>query len=457
MDNEDDVSQSEGSDYSDDGDILGHSMTGDALARTLVEANTANELGLVRSEVKRLRAKVANLEHEKDLMVDNFRITNKVLIERIKELEAELSETKSRPQTAAVLEHIEHSKAVSSRHVPEVMRIEEEPGETSSLSPTKGRAEASDAAARSNEFAEPCAVEEFSICGNCGQSIPTGNFTTHSVFCYRNNFRCSGCDEVISLRDKDKHLQEWTDPERLINAVSAKDVDTLQKMSSHGADFGAAAHPTTGDTVLHVAARLNNQELIELFMGYGVDAMNPVNGQGDMPIHIAAELADTAVVKLLVELGANLNALNGKDESPLMLVCRRGAAEAAHYLCEMKADAEARTKLGDTPLEIAQRLGHQDTVSALCMAGAPLRPGSGTPKRSSSRVRDKTRSSSRSRRERSSSRPKSGSPRVLVGQPGAAGGSSMPAPTGGYPPLPPRRPPLAQPPLVAVGRGAALG
>merc|ERR1719352_77037 len=104
-----------------------------------------------------------------------------------------------------------------------------------------------------------------------------------------------------------------------------------------------------------------------------------MNSEGETPLHLAAAKADVSIVRLLVELGAELNISNGNGESPLMLVCRRGSSETARYLVEKRADAEAKTRLGDTPLQIAQRLGFQETVLALSTAGAALRPG--TPQR----------------------------------------------------------------------------
>lgn len=362
---------------------LGSSLGGDALARSLVSATTKNELGLVRSEVSRLRCKVDSLMREKDDMVDNFRETTRILINRIKELEGQVSGS-SRPQTAAVLDHIENPsklaarppKALSrgssrsgGRHTPEVMTIDEEPSEE---------------AAAQADASEPAEPAEMAICGNCRREIPAGNLVSHTVYCTRNYFHCSACDTVVALSDRDSHRDEWIDPERLIVACADRDVETMRIMAEHGLEFSGAQGGEFRDTVMHVAARLGDVELVSFFMGYGVD-VDPTNGPGDTPLHLAAESAPggealTVTVRLLVELGADLNVLNSRGESPLMLCCRRdGGAHTARYLLEMRADAEACTRLGDTPLQIAQRLGHQDTVMALATAGAPLR--SGTPSR----------------------------------------------------------------------------
>lgn len=419
--NDFDGESEEGSSWEDDSNFLGGTLSGAGLAQTLVDTHTSNELGLVRSEVRRMRAKVERLKHEKDVMVDDFNTTTQMLLDRIRVLENEKSGSDSRPQTAAVLERVEatwgtnNSKA---KHRPEVMRIDEE--------------ETQDTAA----LPEPiCSIAEADgdtkECGNCGMRFPERSFTSHTVFCYRNNYHCAVCNEVLPVKDKESHIAKWTEPEQFINAASERKMELLQAMSSHGADFQTCVHPRTGDTVLHVAAANSDLALVELCMGYGVD-VDPLNEQGETPLHRAAAKAETNVVRLLVELGADLNISNGSGESPLMLACRRGAADAARYLVEKKADPEAKTKLGDTPLEIAQRLGFQETVLALSMAGAALR--SGTPKRI---------------RNRSSSRHRSGSPKHIVPPcvPTKGSGGSC-----GYPPLPPSKRPSSPPRAQAVAR-----
>ncbi|CAE7038314.1 Rai14 [Symbiodinium sp. CCMP2592] len=393
--------QADEDDEDEDRGVL-ESLHGDVLARSLLDTQVSNQLNLLKAEVRRLRSKVQALQNEKDDMVDNFRSTTQILLNRIKELES--NDAQSRPQTAAVIDRIEargkHCLPVRGG-APEVLDLDnKEPG---------GGKESGT-----------------SVCGNCGREIPTANLVSHSVFCYRNNYRCPACDEVIAVRDKESHVEQWTDGARLLDAVGRRDAAMIQCMAAHGIDFCSAAHPETQDSVLHAAAGLGDVELISFFMGYGVE-VDPINVQGATPLHVAAEQAQLEAVQLLVELGAELNVRNGAGETPLMLVCRKGHAQAAKFLLEMRADAEAGTKLGDTPLQIAQRLGFQETVHALCSAGAPLRPG--TPSRA---------------RPRSPSplppRPKSGeSPRPdATGVPGGIvpSGYPPPAPRKGAPPIP---------------------
>lgn len=468
-DNEQDGSFSEDGGYG-----LENTLNGDALARKMVDTQMSNELGLVRSEVQRLRGKVKRIEREKEDMADDFRNTTKVLLNRIKELEAEVSgNLLNRPTTSGIIEHIEGRSSTASRSLrtpmhqsrpgtgvgglggsPQVLRIAED--EVLPGSPPKPARLPTDVSAAD---AEPGT----SLCGNCRRNIPAGNVLAHSVSCYRNNYFCDACEEAIPLRDKDGHVEEWTGAARLIDALSSRDVDTVQKMLEHGADLGSAVHPVTGDAAMHAAARFGDAELVAFCCGHGTD-INPVNGQGETPLHLATAAAPpdvsgagpSSAVRLLIELGANLNALDTKGESALLTLCRRGVAGTAKYLVEMRADTEVRTNLGDTPLQVAQRAGHQETVLALVTGGAALRPG--TPSRSNtpnppapvsspevgrSREMDgdghRTRSGSSPSRGGQHRTRSSGAPQPrAIGSPPLPGSSGAPRPTdaGGYPPRP---------------------
>ena len=58
-----------------------------------------------KKEIKYLTQKVTSLLRERDDMVDNFKLSSGVLLERLKDLEAQQS-LGERPQTASVLSKI---------------------------------------------------------------------------------------------------------------------------------------------------------------------------------------------------------------------------------------------------------------------------------------------------------------------------------------------------------------
>jgi len=56
-------------------------------------------------EIKSLKCKIDKYESEREQMIENFKASNSVLLERIKELEGK-SHLGERPQTAQVLSNI---------------------------------------------------------------------------------------------------------------------------------------------------------------------------------------------------------------------------------------------------------------------------------------------------------------------------------------------------------------
>lgn len=56
-----------------------------------------------KREIKYLNQKVERIEKEKQDMIDNFKLSSSVLLERLKDLEAQSSMIGERPQTANVL------------------------------------------------------------------------------------------------------------------------------------------------------------------------------------------------------------------------------------------------------------------------------------------------------------------------------------------------------------------
>ena len=72
-------------------------------------------------------------------------------------------------------------------------------------------------------------------------------------------------------------------------------------------DGGDIFNEIPGETLLHVATRNNNTEIIELLVDFGSSDVNTQDKEGFAPLHIAAIHGNMHAVKKLVELGANVN------------------------------------------------------------------------------------------------------------------------------------------------------
>jgi ankyrin repeat protein len=79
----------------------------------------------------------------------------------------------------------------------------------------------------------------------------------------------------------------------------------------------------------------------------------------------AAKTRDVALVKSLLEKGANVNAKDGDGTPALMLAARKQNKDVVRLLLEKGADVNAKDKEGRTALELADWAGHYDIVEIL--------------------------------------------------------------------------------------------
>ena len=87
----------------------------------------------------------------------------------------------------------------------------------------------------------------------------------------------------------------------------------------------------------------------QLNEGMGV---NVRNGKGNTPLHIAALLGQTEIMKILIQKGADVNASNNDGATPLHAAALFGQAEAAEILLQNGADINSRYSDGTVPLDL---------------------------------------------------------------------------------------------------------
>ncbi|RYY37263.1 hypothetical protein EON62_01240 [archaeon] len=103
-------------------------------------------------------------------------------------------------------------------------------------------------------------------------------------------------------------------------------------------------------------------------------ALNAQYEHGYTPLIAAAalpdDLASVAILKLLLEAGANVNLADNEGFSPLHWASACGGAARVEALLRAGADANAFSFDGETPLHRAARFGRDDAVKCLLEAGA---------------------------------------------------------------------------------------
>ena len=158
----------------------------------------------------------------------------------------------------------------------------------------------------------------------------------------------------------------------------AHGVDVNARMTTNGMKDGQRNRLNRlGSTPFLLASKVTDVEAMRVLLDAGADPLMP-NADGTTPLMVASGLAIwnpgedggslggqeeevLEAVRMLVELGNEVNATNYRGETALHGAAFRGANIVVEYLVEQGADLEARTfEHGWTPLAIANGLSYSD-------------------------------------------------------------------------------------------------
>ena len=98
----------------------------------------------------------------------------------------------------------------------------------------------------------------------------------------------------------------------------------------------------------------------------GLDTRREPNGR--RPLNWAAIRNDTAMIRALLDAGANINSANRTGFTPLHHAAEAGSKEAAILLITNGANPSLRNRLGQTPEQIATANHHQEVAEILRQA-----------------------------------------------------------------------------------------
>ena len=149
----------------------------------------------------------------------------------------------------------------------------------------------------------------------------------------------------------------------LLLAVQHNQLKTAELLISLGCDVNLSN--CYGNTPLHEAAHLGYVELAALLLQHGADR-KVANHKGSTPLHFmcycelptdpekAAVMSQKsiALVKMLVEAGAEVNALDSQGISPLLACCVSGRMDIITVLIALGADPKLTDNKGRTAYDI---------------------------------------------------------------------------------------------------------
>jgi hypothetical protein len=132
--------------------------------------------------------------------------------------------------------------------------------------------------------------------------------------------------------------------------------------------------PPSATTLLHVGSRHGLTSTVAMAIVRNHTDVDPKDSHGRTPLSWAAENGHEAVVKLLLEKGADIESKDSKDSrTPLLWAARNGHEAVVNLLLEKSANPEVKDfKDSRTPLLWAVGNGHEAVVKLLLEKGADL-------------------------------------------------------------------------------------
>lgn len=178
-------------------------------------------------------------------------------------------------------------------------------------------------------------------------------------------FRAVGIDNVSTVNSL---LASGFDP----NAVDEKGQVALYvalREESVKVTKALLAHPAlkvdhtnaVGETPLMMAAMRGNVDAALDLIGKGA----AVNRTGWTPLHYASSSPHGAMVRLLLDKGAALEAESPNKTTPLMMACRYGSEDVANLLLARGASVKARNDLALGAADFARLAGRESLARKL--------------------------------------------------------------------------------------------
>ncbi|XP_068726083.1 transient receptor potential cation channel subfamily A member 1-like [Montipora capricornis] len=142
-------------------------------------------------------------------------------------------------------------------------------------------------------------------------------------------------EAAIKLINKgnDTNKQDRSGKTPLHTAILSKQYNIVDKLLRFGADVTIC--DDTGDTPLHTAIHVGSEKLVMTLIHQGNCDVEALGRNSATPLHLAAEMDNDIICKILVENRAGLVPLDADKMTPVSRAMERGAVKSAKYLLEI--------------------------------------------------------------------------------------------------------------------------
>ena len=160
-----------------------------------------------------------------------------------------------------------------------------------------------------------------------------------------------------------------TQDKNLVRFSCCPNNDYKEMLSLVESDPGIVNRPSRGSnkTLLHRCIEHHRLCMVEYLLKK--DALQLRDAAGNLPLHIAAGIGDTAITEMLIEKGADVNAANNEGDRPLHLASEAGHLTTVQCLLDHGAELGSSGWGGGSPLHAAAEGGDGGVVQALVGRG----------------------------------------------------------------------------------------
>ena len=127
---------------------------------------------------------------------------------------------------------------------------------------------------------------------------------------------------------------------------------------------------TVDESALMMAALKGHADMARRLIARGAD----VNKTGWTPLHYAATGSHAALITMLLDAHAYIDAESPNGTTPLMMASQYGSAAAVRQLLDAGADASLKNQLGLNAQDFAMRSGRQEVFEMLAAHLRKQRP-----------------------------------------------------------------------------------